>query len=210
MEKPMFNEEKMYTFIRGYATGREMTQTLYALTFAREMHKEQKRISGEPYIIHPLTMACHALALGFKDDDLLATILLHDVCEDCGVAPEKLPVNETVRHAVELLTFAVLDGETKEDAKARYYQNLLSSHEASLTKMVDRCHNVSSMAGTFSAEKLKAYIDETREYVLPLLRRIKDKYPEDADELFVLKYHIISVVDAVEETLRTVHPDFIG
>ena len=63
MEKAMFSAEKMYTYIRGYATGLEMKQTICALTYAREKHKTQKRKNGEPYIVHPLTMACHALAL---------------------------------------------------------------------------------------------------------------------------------------------------
>ena len=58
------------------------------------------------------------------------------------------------------------------------------------------------MAGTFTTEKLKSYIAETREYVLPLLRRVKYEYPEEANILFVLKYHMTSVVDAIDLTLQ--------
>lgn len=49
-----------------------------------------------------------------------------------------------------------------------------------MTKLIDRCHNVSGMAGTFSVEKLKSCIEETRNYVLPLLRRVKNRCPEDS------------------------------
>ena len=202
MEKATFKADKMYTYIRGYANGRGMKQTLCALSFAREKHEGQLRKSGDPYIVHPLTMACHALSLGINDDDVIATILLHDVCEDCGVPLSALPVNDTVRRGVELMTFSVMEGETKESAKVRYYNLIPQSREAAITKLIDRCHNVSSMAGTFSKQKLRAYIDETRQYVLPLLRRIKRQYPEDSDFLFVLKYHITSVVDAIDETLK--------
>lgn len=202
MEKAIFKADKMYTYIRGYANGRDMKQTLCALSYARDKHEGQTRKSGDPYIVHPLTMACHALSLGIRDDDVIATILLHDVCEDCSVPLSDLPVNDKVRRGVELMTFAVMEGETKETAKTRYYNLLLQSREAALTKLIDRCHNVSSMAGTFSIEKLKAYIDETRHYVLPLLRKVKKQYPEDSDILFVLKYHITSVVDAIDETLK--------
>ena len=66
--------------------------------------------------------------------------------------------------------------------------------------LLDRCHNVSSIAGTISVEKLKSYIEETRLYVLPLRRNAKVVYPEDADILFVLKYHMVSVVDSIEAT----------
>lgn len=161
------------------------------------------RKSGEPYIVHPLTMACDALSLGIKDDNTIATILLHDVCEDCGVSVAELPVNDIVKRGVELMTFTVMDGETKEIAKRRYYNMLLQSREASVTKLIDRCHNVSSMAGTFTVEKLKSYIDETRDYVLPLLRQVKDAYPDESDVLFILKYHITSVVDAIDLTMQT-------
>ena len=202
MKYPAFHPKKMYTYLRGYATGLGMKDTQKALAFAREKHKDQYRKSGEPYIVHPLTMACNAVSMGIKEDSVIATILLHDVCEDCGVNPNELPVSDTVKHAVDLMTFRVMDGETKELAKNRYYNRLIESREAALTKLIDRCHNVSSMAGTFSVEKLKSYIEETRHYVLPLLRKVKDQYPEDSDILFVLKYHIVSVVDSIEATIQ--------
>ena len=198
----VFNPEKMYTYLRGYASGAGMKETLKALAFAREKHSGQFRKSDEPYIIHPLMMACNAVSMGIKDDTVVATILLHDVCEDCGVGLAELPVNDTVKHAVDLMTFRVMEGETNEIAKNRYYNMLLQSREASMTKLIDRCHNVSSMAGTFSVEKLKSYIEETRHYVLPLLRKVKNHYPEESDILFVLKYHIVSVVDSVNTTIQ--------
>ena len=203
MSSDVFNAEKMYTYIRGYASALGMSQTLRALTFAREKHSGQTRKSGAPYIIHPLTMACNALSLGIKDDNTIATILLHDVCEDCGISLDELPVNDRVRRGVELMTFSVMEGETKETAKIRYYNLLPSCKEAAYTKLIDRCHNVSTMAGTFSKEKLIAYIDETRRFVIPMIRKVKERYPDDTDVLFVLKYHIVSVVDAIDYTIKT-------
>lgn len=210
MERTIFNPEKMYTYIRGYASGAGMTQTLKALTFARDKHKGQKRKGGEPYLVHPLMMACNALCIGIKEDSVIATILLHDVCEDCNVGIEELPVDEIVRRGVALVTFQVMEGETKEIAKNRYYNEMLESREASITKLIDRCHNVSCMAGAFSKEKLKAYIEETRQYVLPLLRKVKLRYPDEADALFVLKYHIVSVVDSIDVTLQAYGEDAFG
>lgn len=196
-----FDHEKMYTYIKGYASGAQMEQTLRSLSFARAKHEGQLRKDGAPYIIHPLTMACNALSMGIRDDAVIATILLHDVCEDCGVALSELPVNAEVRRAVGLMTFTVMEGEIKENAKVRYYNMMLESRPATLCKLIDRCHNVSSMAGTFSEEKLIAYIEETRRFVLPLLRKAKVTYPNDANILFVLKYHICSVVDSIEATM---------
>ena len=199
-----FNSEKMYTFLKGFAHGANMNETLRALAYAREKHTGQMRKSGEPYIVHPLTMACNAVSMGIRDDVLVATILLHDVCEDCGVDADELPVSEAVQQNVDLLTFRIMESETKEDAKKRFFRHLLDSREATLTKLIDRCHNVSTMAGTFTLEKTKAYIEETREYVLPLLKVAKSTFTDDSDMLFSLKYHIVSVVDSVDAMCRIV------
>lgn len=198
----MFNYEKMYTYLRGFAMrSPQMTETIKALSFARQKHKDQKRRSGEPYIVHPLIMACNAVSIGIVDDNIIATILLHDVVEDCNVSLADLPVSEKVKQGVKAMTFTVLDGETKEIAKNRYYNTMLENKEGTITKLVDRCHNVSSMAGVFSKEKLESYIKETREYVLPLLRKAKEVYPEMSNVLFILKYHICSVINSIEVSL---------
>jgi len=203
MEISGYNIDMMYVHIHDFAVSRQMEQTVQALSFARKMHSGQYRKSGEEYIIHPLTMACHAISLGMDDDTLISTILLHDVCEDCGVSPQELPVSQEVRYGVELMTFTVLEGETKDAAKRRYYDRLGENKTAAVTKLIDRCHNVSTMAGTFSKEKMKAYIEETREYVLPLLYRTRERYPDLAGVLFSIHYHITSVIDAAEQILLT-------
>lgn len=61
-----FKAEKMYTFIRGFASGCRMEQTLKSLAYARSKHAGQLRKSGDPYIVHPLTMACNALSIGVR------------------------------------------------------------------------------------------------------------------------------------------------
>ena len=203
MEISGYNIDMMYAHIHDFAVSRQMEQTVQALSFARKMHSGQYRKSGEEYIIHPLTMACHAISLGMDDDTLISTILLHDVCEDCGVSPQELPVSQEVRYGVELMTFTVQEGETKDAAKRRYYDRLGENKTAAVTKLIDRCHNVSTMAGTFSKENMKAYIEETREYVLPLLCRTLERYPDLAWVLFSIHYHITSVIDAAEQILLT-------
>lgn len=64
----LFNEDHMYTYVKTYASMREISQTVKALAFAREQHKGQLRKGKDkvPYIYHPLLMACHALALGLS------------------------------------------------------------------------------------------------------------------------------------------------
>ncbi len=191
-----FDVTKMYTYLKGYAMGQKWHDTLIALALARTAHKDQLRKSGEPYFVHPLTVACHALALGIEEDAVIAAALLHDVAEDCNIPIETLRVSGETKDAVRRLTH--VKGEPLEP----YYREIGESRVASLVKLLDRCDNVSTMAGVFSVEKIHQYIAETREYVLPLLRRTKDQWPEDSNVLFVLKYHIMSVIDGLEKCLN--------
>ncbi len=191
-----FSPEKTFAFIRGSATALNHVNTLRALQYAREKHEGQTRKSGEPYITHPLTMASHALSLGLHDDELVATLLLHDIVEDCGVSPEELPVNEDVRTAVRLLTHV------KPEPLEPYYRAISENRLASFAKIFDRCHNVSTMAGAFSVEKLRQYVDETKTYSYPLITTTKHRWPEYANVMFVLRYHMHAVTDAVASCLE--------
>lgn len=115
---------------------------------------------------------------------------------DCGIGIESLPVSDSTKDAVRRLTHV------KGEPLGPYYREVGESRVASIVKLLDRCDNVSTMAGVFSVEKINQYIEETREYVLPLLRRAKDQWPSDSNALFVLKYHIVSVIDGLEVCLR--------
>lgn len=190
-----FDANKIYTYLKGYAMGLDWGDTLAALSFARVAHKDQRRKSGEPYIIHPLTVAAHAVALGVKEDAVVATAILHDVVEDCEISLESLPVSNNTKDAVRRLTHI------KGEPLGPYYREIGESRVAAIVKLLDRCDNVSTMAGVFSVEKINQYIEETREYVLPLLRRAKDQWPSDSNALFALKYHIVSVIDGLEVCL---------
>lgn len=210
-----FDNQKMYTFVTGYAMGRDMQETLKALTFARKLHSGQTRKSGEPYITHPLTMACHALSMGINKDEVIAAILLHDVVEDCNVSVNDLPVSDEVREAVKLLTYIKPDKYYERDGegprlnavKSEYYALISMNPIATMAKLLDRCHNVSSMAGTFTKEKLLEYIEETKLFVMPLVRMAKENYTEYRNEVFILKYHILSVLAAIEGTIETFSGD---
>ena len=143
-------------------------------------------------------MACHAHALGIREDKILAAILLHDVCEDCGVAPEELPFSEEVREAVRLLSFQVKPGETRSDAKKRYYAEIAENRIARIVKILDRCNNISTMASSFTQKKLVSYVNETETHVMPMLEQAKYSIPEYADAFYLLKYHMRSVLESIK------------
>jgi GTP pyrophosphokinase len=187
----------MKEYLAEYFGQHRMEQSKIALDIAVCMHRHQKRAGGLPYIIHPLTMACHAISLGQSEDDLIAVILLHDVCEDCGVEPEKLPVNDNVFLGVKCMTHVHEDGESEDVSMERYMSQIRQSREACLTKLFDRCNNVSSMSGAFSPKRVASYAQETKKYIYPLLEYVKETYPEYAGVVFALQYHMTSVLDSI-------------
>ena len=196
----LFSEKHMYTLIKGYASSKNWTNTLSALKYARSSHDGQTR-KGDfaiPYITHPLNIACHAMSLEIEEDEVIAAALLHDVCEDCDILPEELPVSEEVREAVRLLTRIPMEGESREDTLKRYYGRLIRNRQATIVKLLDRCNNVSFMTFAFPDDKIRDYIAETRTYVLPLLEEARTRYPVYRNAYFLVKYHICSVINSID------------
>lgn len=187
------SEECLYSYIEEYAEEHGLRQTKNALPFAKEKHEGQTR-KGEiiPYIYHPLLVAYHAIALGLDEDEIVATAILHDVCEDCGVAVADLPVNDATKEAVKLLT------KTKDKSPENYYADIAENRIATMIKMLDRINNVSDMAKEFSKEKMRRYITDTQQHVYPLFQVAKVKYPEYANQVFLMEYHMVSVVSSVK------------
>ncbi len=202
IREKMFSETHMYTRLKTMAETEHLVQMDKALSYAQEKHANAYRKptrfhenSQVPYIIHPLMMACHAHALGIRNDAVLAVIMLHDVCEDCGVSPEELPFPESIRHSVDLLT------KQKGQPTAEYYEGIMTDSCACIVKALDRCNNVATMASSFSKKKLIEYVDETEEYVYPVLDHIKREYLEYRNVIFVIKYQLLSTIETVKALL---------
>ena len=153
------------------------------------------------YINHPLLMACQAHALGIREDAVLAAILLHDVVEDTDTTVEELPFGDEVKELVSLVTFVIPEGMTKEEAKEQYYAAIEKNAKACLIKIIDRCNNVSTMAASFSKERMLDYIRETEQYVLPLTTILKNGYPQYNDAAFLLKYQITGIIETIKNLI---------
>lgn len=204
----LFQEENMYTRLKATAQAEGLTETYKALSYMRQKHLGQYRNRGQyssvdvQYINHPLMMACHAHAMGIRDDALLAAILLHDVVEDTNTALEELPFSDEVRRIVELVTFKVLPGMDKEQSKAAYYERIRQDKKASVVKVIDRCNNVSTLAGHMPKAKVAKYVQETETYIIPLLVELKHNAPEYSDTAFLVKYQILSLLETVKNMMK--------
>jgi GTP pyrophosphokinase len=190
----MSHKEMIY--LKGLSKGMGLYNTLKAINIANILHEGQKRRTGEDYIIHPVRVASALSALGIHDDSILATALLHDVIEDCGITKDQLihqyGLNPQIAENVQILS------KNKDMSTKVYYERISSNPTCLLVKISDRCHNVSSMVGGFTPEKMKSYIEETEEYIYPLCKYGKNFYPEYSDQIFSMKYQIESVLLVVK------------
>ena len=196
-----YDENKMYTHLSGFCKGAGLESSLKAMGYMREKHGQQTRANGQPYFVHPLWMANYATAIGIRDDNIIATILLHDVCEDTNTRVEELPFNETIRRGVRFMTFQQYGNEDKQTAKKRYYHELLDCREALICKGLDRFMNLSTMEGIMSEASIEKNVRETDELLLPAMKAGKEKWPELSDFLFVMRANI----RAVNDTLAAAH-----
>lgn len=193
MRKLENNVDKMYTYLKGFFTGAGYIESLMALQYARDKHTGQTRRDGiTPYIIHPLQMACYAVALGIRDDYTLSIILLHDVCEDCNVKVEELPFSREVQDGVQYMTLVYADGEEKIVAKRRYFRNLLKNKRALVVKAIDKYMNLKTMVGCFTEAQIIKNVKEADEF-LNILSEGKKIYPDLSDIIYVLRDNIRSV-----------------
>ena len=199
----LFDEDKMYTYVKTVTTERGLYQTARALPYMRERHKgavrkgEQKNVA---YINHPLTMVCQALSMRIYDDDILTALLLHDVVEDTDTALSALPVSEEARELVRLMTKDP-QPKDKEAAKKAYYTALMEHPKAALVKCFDRVNNLSNMALGFTRDHMAEYVEETEKYVVPLIRALKDNAPEYTDPCWLLSYQMYSLLETYKRLL---------
>ena len=202
--KPVnYDFSHMFTFVKGRAQMMGMPQTLAVLDMLRKAHGAQERESrygfSTSYMVHPLTMACHALAMGIRDDDVIAACLAHDMVEDSGIRLSELPVGDRVREVVKLVSYNTYD-ESRPDLDDIYFANIRKNPMACLIKCLDRCNNMAGMADCFTRERMIRYTALTDTYYPAILDVIK-KVPEWNDAWWLLRYQLMTMTETFKRLL---------
>ncbi len=186
-----FEELKKIINDSGKEYDREKIEAAYRL--AEEKHRDQKRSSGEPYIIHPLSVAAILVGLGMDSESIMAG-LLHDVVEDTDCCLEE--ITKQFGKEVALL----IDGVTKlgkipyssrEEQQAENLRKMLMAMAEDIRviiiKFADRMHNLSTLE-YMSPQKQRDKALECLEVYAPIAHRLGIRTVKEYMEDISLKY----------------------
>ena len=141
-------------------------------------HKNQKRDSGDPYLIHPVAVADILSDLKL-DSATIATGLLHDTIEDTEITYQKVKdeFGKEVADLVDGVTkISELEGKIIQNSKAENIRKLILATSKDirvlLVKLADRLHNMRTLNSITSENKKKRISEETMEIYAPLADRM--------------------------------------
>lgn len=153
----------------------ELIQKAYV--FAAAAHAGQTRLSGEPYLSHPLAVASILATMGF-DEATVCSALLHDTVEDTKATIEELDdeFGEDVADIVDGVTkISLIPFDSKEEAQAENIRKMIlaMSHDIRvlMVKLADRLHNMRTLDFQ-KPHKQRRIAQETMDIYAPLANRL--------------------------------------
>jgi guanosine-3',5'-bis(diphosphate) 3'-pyrophosphohydrolase len=177
---PPVHEEPAYrVFIDSldYLNPAEVERIKAAYAYAERAHANQKRMSGEPYITHPLAVA-GAVVEWRMDGDAVAAALLHDVLEDTGTTKRELAekFGKEVAELVDGLSkLDKMEFASYQEAQAENFRKMLMAMARDLRvvliKLADRQHNLQTMSA-MRPDKRARIARETLEIYAPIALRL--------------------------------------
>jgi guanosine-3',5'-bis(diphosphate) 3'-pyrophosphohydrolase len=181
LAQPASSVEDLYLDLRNLVHGLRPNEDLEPLErayrFAADRHKEQKRFSGEPYMIHPL-LVTRQLAEMNMDMVCLQTGLLHDVVEDTSAKVDDIrkTFGEEVARCVDGVTkLSKLNLASREERQAESVRKMLlamvNDLRVILVKLADRVHNMRTLE-FLPREKQVRIAQETIDIYAPIAHRL--------------------------------------
>ncbi|MCU0868853.1 MAG: bifunctional (p)ppGpp synthetase/guanosine-3',5'-bis(diphosphate) 3'-pyrophosphohydrolase, partial [Burkholderiales bacterium] len=161
----------------GYLKPEDLSQLEAAFRFSAEAHEGQFRVSGEPYVSHPVAVA-QILAQWHLDSQALTAALLHDVMEDTAVT--KTEIAQRFGRMVAELVDGVskldrIEFESQEHAQAENFRKMLLAMTRDvrviLIKLADRLHNMRTL-DAMHAKKRARISRETLDIYAPIANRL--------------------------------------
>lgn len=168
--------EKVFSSMKPRVSERQFKQLHDAFDFAREAHKTQVRKTGEPYILHPISVAQICAEELKLDTNSVTAAFLHDVVEDTPYTVKDITLRfgEDVSFLVNVVTKRKKEA-YKTSKQVDNYKQLLESIQydvrALMVKLADRLHNMRTLA-SMKPDKQMKIAGETDYFYAPLANRL--------------------------------------
>jgi len=173
----MLRLEDILDRIREYQPDADEDLLRRAYIFSAKAHQGASRLSGEPYLVHPIEVAGILTELKL-DFVTVAAGILHDTVEDTDTTVEDIReyFGEQVAEIVDGLTkIAKIEFKTREEQQAENFRKMILAMSKDirviLIKLVDRLHNMRTLK-YLKPERRKAIANETLEIYAPLANRL--------------------------------------
>jgi len=164
-----------------------------AYVFAAHAHAGQMRVSGEPFITHPLAVADILASLGM-DESTVITGLLHDTVEDTSVTLKDIEhhFGSDIARLVDGMTkIGQIHFHSKEHKQAENFRKMILATAQDIrvliVKLADRLHNMRTL-GFMREEKRRLIGEETLEIYAPLAHRLGIHWIKQEMEDLVFSY----------------------
>jgi GTP pyrophosphokinase len=179
-----------------------------AYVFSAKVHEGQERLSGEPYLVHPLAVA--SILVDLRMDALtVAAGLLHDTIEDTLTTADELRrlFGEQVVFLVEGLTkIAHVEFKSSRERQAESFRKMLLAMSSDirilLIKLADRLHNMRTL-GFMSEERARRVAQETLDIYAPLAHRLGIQWMKDELEDLAFRALEPGAVRELERRLKS-------
>jgi guanosine-3',5'-bis(diphosphate) 3'-pyrophosphohydrolase len=169
--------ENLCQALKDYMTDVEIAAIRNAYLLAEEAHTGQKRHTGEPYITHPLSVAC-ILAQMRMDPPTIMAAILHDVIEDTYIEKQEIAekFGKEVADLVDGVTkLTQITFESHAQAQAENFRKMVMAMARDirviLVKLADRLHNMRTL-GCLPPKKRRRIAIETLEIFAPIANRL--------------------------------------
>ena len=174
----MLDQEALIKKVKNYNPFLNSDTLTKAYTFALSAHKNQKRDSGDPYLIHPVAVADILSDLKL-DSATIATGLLHDTIEDTKATYKtvKKEFGKEVADLVDGVTkISQLESKATQTSKAENFRKLILATSKDirvlLVKIADRLHNMRTLSSIKDSNRRLRIAQETMEIYAPLSDRM--------------------------------------
>ena len=193
MKKEISNFEELLSSL-SYITDKEELNTIkQAYLYAEKIHKGQKRLSGDDYIVHPLNVAYILTGLS-ADSDTISTALMHDVINygEGTIEEIKSMFGDEIAKLVEgITTINKLSLSAENENSVNYYKKILvgltEDVRIIIIKLAERAHNMRTLY-VIPKEKQVEKAKETLEILAPIAHRLGLSYIKTELEELSLKY----------------------